>query len=299
MENQPIDENVNQPQVVEAEADALGLAATLQNKACEPKPRLRDYILLFIRGESLAAFCYGYLLLLACLGAFKLPWIGLGLSFIIESIAAGYYLHIMQVEIHGTPGTSLAHWPKLDIKGVAKLLKLGMFTNLIQITYAAFALSLSLPLFIVVCLTVAPVGFEQVNAPYLTSYAQLFMTSAAFTMPFSFWVIIVMAPVALARYAHSGNIKDAFDFKIIANSIVWGSSLIKGSAAIYFAAILANSTLMSLSPALMNVLEPIVEFSSMAFVCRLNARWYRQVLQEAITLEEKSEEALATKQSDD
>lgn len=107
-----------------------------------------------IRAQSVVTFCCGYLLLLSCLAVFPTPYIGVGLSLLIESIAAGYYLHVMQVEIHETPAMSLTQWPILDIKGLSRLLHLGMFTNVIQFAYAAMAIALCLPLFLVICITV-------------------------------------------------------------------------------------------------------------------------------------------------
>lgn len=247
--------------------------------------KLRDFIVLFIKSESLASFIYGYILLLAVLGVFRLPWVGVLLSFFIESVAAGYYLRIMQEEIHGDAHKHLAIWPRLNLSDLMRLFKLGLFTNLVQVVYALFALSLSLPLYCLVLLAVNSPGAAAATEP---SYLSLFLSSACFTMPFSFWVIIVMAPVGLARFAHSGDLRQAFDFAAIYRSIIWGSSLIKRSAGIYFAAIMANVGMMSLSPALMNVLEPLIEFSAMALVCRFNARWYRDVIQAASDLESQS-----------
>lgn len=297
MEILPIDESLVQHKHSAAAGGELDLEhaeldlehVELDLEHAEPtslKLSLRDFILLFVRSESLAAFCFGYLILLACLAAFRLPLIGLGLSFVIESIAAGYYLRIMQDEIHGVALRSLALWPSLNVTDLIRLFKLGIFTNLIQVVYALLALGLSLPLFLVVCLSV---GVGPTDGASAISYAQLFFSSAVFTMPFSFWVIVILAPVALARFAHSGKLQDAFDFSTIAKSGAWGSDLIKSSAAIYFVAIAVNSSLMTLAPALMNVFEPIIEFSSMALVCRLNARWYRELLMQAIAPENKAE----------
>jgi|GEM_PF-1167377 len=235
----------------------------------------KHFLALFIKSKSLASFCSGYLLLLAVLLFWELPWIGLFLSLAVESVAAGYYLKVMQEEIHGsTERYHLALWPKLNVSDLVLLLKLGLLTNVIQIAYAALAFALSLPVFVAIYLGV----FRSFEVMDISTLMQLLLPAALFTSPFSLWVLVVMSPIGLARFAHTGKLMDAFDFAFTYKNIAWGSKLIKGAALIYSAAIVANCTMMTYAPGLMMALEPLIEFSSMAMVCRLNARWYREVI---------------------
>lgn len=238
----------------------------------------RAFIILFVKSESLASLCGGYLLLLTVLICWELPWIGLALSLAVESIAAGYYLKVMQDEIHGESERShLALWPTLHGGNILQLLRLGVLTNVIQIAYGAIAVLPTLPV-------LAAFYLASTNGGHIVSLVELTsMTfyAALFTSPFSLWVLVLMSPIGLAKFAHTGALKDAFDFGFSYKNIAWGSKLIKGAAVIYLAAIVANSTMMAYSPGLMTIFEPFIEFSSMAMVCRLNARWYRNAILKA------------------
>lgn len=221
----------------------------------------------FFTSKSWQPFMVGYFLSLTVviLWHFPLPLIGIPLSFLPATLAGGYYFRAMRIELESGEIQPFEVWPQFDLSAVKPLFSTGLMVCLVQLVYAAVIAGIGSSFFLLMRLG---------HVDFITASQITAVSCSAIAI----WCLLVMCPIALVRLAATSSLPEALSFGTICKSSERGffhSNQLKVAACIYFIAVAANLSLLFLSTSLCIVLEPFIEFVSMAIVLRLNARWHR------------------------
>jgi hypothetical protein len=209
------------------------------------------------------SFICGYFLLLAVLLGTPIPFIGIPLALLFETPVSGYYVHVMREELQ-TLFAKENEWtgiPQWSLRLLPELMWLGMGMNAIMMIYAVIAaapLGLAFAVASLNHIQLFPIGFP------------LIITALVLLLP-GLWVFALMLPLAVARFAWSSDIRQAFHFCTIARLAARRCRLAILSAIVFLSASVLNMTLTALMPEVMPLSEPTIEFISMVIWSKLVA----------------------------
>ncbi len=216
-----------------------------------------------LTGYSISFIC-GYFLLLAVLLGTPVPYIGIPLALLFETPVSGYYVHVMREELR-TLFAQENEWtriPPWSLGLLPDLMWLGICMNAIMMVYAVMA--------------AAPLGVAfavaSLNQIQLSTIGFPLIISALVVLLPGLWVFALMLPLAVARFAWSNDIRQAFHFCTIAKLAAKRCRLAILSAIIFISASVLNITLTALLPEVIPLSEPSIEFISMVIWSKLVAR---------------------------
>jgi len=198
--------------------------------------------------------------------------LGLILGLVIEAPVSGYYAIVMRQDIQSYPLKSA--WialPSFNLKTLPELLQEGMRWNLIMTAYALVSIMPSCAAFTFISFVGAVTGWSSLYPDVMNGIQ--YGVSGAFAVP-GIWVMLVLHPLALARFAASRTLAQAFNLPALlplavipcTKAYLGALTLTIGSA--------ANTAILLLSPLSSWLLEPGIEPLSMIFACRLFAQSY-------------------------
>lgn len=209
------------------------------------------------------SFLCGYALLLACLVGTPIPWVGGPLALLFETPVSGYYVLVMREELQALISSEnewreIPHW---SLNRLPELMWLGLRMNAIMTVYAVIAAA---PLGLAWAVaSVRDIPLHPVGVPLL-------ITALILLLP-GLWVFALMLPLAVARFAWSGDIRHAFNFCTIARLAAKRCLLLILSAIVFLSASVLNISLAALLPELMPLSEPSIEFIAMVVWSKLVA----------------------------
>lgn len=218
------------------------------------------------------SFFFGYVLLLACLLGTPIPWVGGALALMFETPVSGYYVLVMREELKALifGENEWQEIPRWSLRLLPELMWLGLCMNTILTVYAAIA--------------AAPLGLALAMAS--TNHMPLFplgwpliVTTTILLLP-GLWVFALMLPLAVARFAWSGDIRHAFNFCTIARLAAKRCFLLLLSATVFVCASVLNISLAALLPELMPLSEPSIEFIAMVIWSKLVAHSFGSKMSE-------------------
>jgi hypothetical protein len=209
------------------------------------------------------SFGCGYFLLLVVLLGAGIPYLGILLALLFETPVSGYYVLVMRGELKtlicgGTGWTEIPSW---SLHLLPELMWLGMCMNAIMTVYALVA--------------VVPVGaaFALVSLAHIEIFLSVPVVIAAMVLILpGLFVFALMLPLAVACFAWSNDISQAFNFCEVSRLAAKRCRFAVFSAIIFISASVLNITLTALLPELMPMSEPTIEFVSMVVWSKLVAR---------------------------